>query len=197
VKALGIAKPHLVGSSYGAYVAIRACLMEPGLASSLVAAEPPILRLLELTADGRAALRAFKGTGLDPAREAFARGDIEKGVQDFFDGIRGQVGAFAGLTNLQRTDIFRFGPVLGMELTTDFDLYMPPITLDELQALRVPTLLLTGKKSPRLFHVIIDHLRSALPSSQLRSIPSADHSIHTSAPAAYSEAVWEFISRLL
>lgn len=194
VETLGINKPHLVGSSYGAYVALRACLMEPGLAASLVAAEPPMLRLLELTTEGRAALKTFMETGLGPAREAFSRGDIDGGAAHFFDGIRGQVGAFASLTNLQRADLLRFGPELRMELTTDFDLYMPPISLEEMKALRVPTLLLSGEKSPRLFHMITDALHPAIPGSKFTTIPSADHSIHTSAPAAYSEAVWEFVT---
>jgi non-heme chloroperoxidase len=194
VEALGITRPHLVGSSYGAYVAVRACLLEPAFASSLVAAEPPMLRLLEPTPEGQAALTTFKERGLDPAREAFGRGDIEKGTRYFFDGIRGEEGAFSSLTNLQRADLLRFGPELRLELTSDYNRYMPPIPLEQMQSLRVPTLLLSGGKSPRLFHIITDALHLAIPGSQLRSIPSADHSIHTSAPAAYNEAVWEFIS---
>ncbi len=194
VRALRLTTPHLVGSSYGAYVAIRACLMEPALASSLVAAEPPMLRLLGLTPEGRAALRVFRERGLEPAREAFGRGDDDGGVAHFFDGIRGERGAFRALSNLQRADLLRFGPELRMELASDFDLYMPPISLEEMKALKVPTLLLSGEKSPRLFHIITDMVRTAIPGSEMRSIPSADHSIHTSAPAAYSDAVWEFIS---
>ena len=54
-------------------------------------------------------------------------------------------------------------------------------------------LLLSGEKSPGLFHIITDMAHSAIPGSEMRTIPSADHSIHTSAPAAYSEAAWEFI----
>lgn len=194
VRALRLTNPHLIGSSYGAYVAIRACLMEPALASSLVAAEPPMLRLLELAPEGRAALGVFRERGLDPAREALSRGDVDGGAAHFFDGIRGERGAFGALSNLQRADLLRFGPELRMELASDFDLYMPPISLDEMKALKVPTLLLSGEKSPRLFHIITDMLHTAIPASEMLSIPSADHSIHTSAPAAYSEAVWGFIS---
>ena len=192
--ALGVHKPHIVGSSYGAYVAIRACLMEPALATSLVAAEPPMLRLLELTPEGRAALGVFREMGLDPAREAFSRGDIAGGTAHFFDGIRGEAGAFASLSNLQRTDLLRFGPELRMELATDFDLYMPPVALEELQGLNIPTLLLSGEKSPELFHFITDALHAAIPGSRRATIPSADHSIHTSAPAATNESIWEFIA---
>ena len=194
VRALHLSKPHLIGSSYGAYVVIRACLIEPTLASSLIAAEPPMLRLLELTPEGRAALGVFRETGLDPARDAFNRGDDDAGAAHFFDGIRGEGGAFGRLSNLQRADLLRFGPELGRELASDFDLYMPPISLEEMKALTVPTLLLSGEKSPRLFHIITDMVHAAVPGSEMRTIPSADHSIHTSAPAAYSEAVWEFIS---
>jgi len=194
VRALHLSRPHLIGSSYGAYVAIRACLIESALASSLVAAEPPMLRLLELIPEGRAALGVFRESGLDPAREAFSRGNDDAGVEHFFDGIRGEGGAFGRLSNLQRADLFRFGPELRRELASDFDLYMPPISLEEMKTLTVPTLLLSGQKSPRLFHIITDMVHAAIPGSEMRTIPSADHSIHTSAPAAYSEAVWEFIS---
>jgi pimeloyl-ACP methyl ester carboxylesterase len=194
VDALGGGRPHVVGSSYGAYVAIRACLMKPGLAASLVAAEPPMLRLLELHPEGRAALARFRESGLDPARAAFERGDIESGVACFFDGIRGEQGAFASLTSLQRSDLLRFGPELRLELTSDFDAYMPPISLDQISTLAAPTLFLTGEKSPPLFHLIIDSLHAALPGSQVKRIPGADHSIHTSASAGYNEAAWAFIS---
>lgn len=194
VKTLRITRPHLVGSSYGAYVAIRACLMEPALASSLVAAEPPMLRLLEASPEGRDALAEFREVALDPARKAFDRGDIDGGATRFFDGIRGEDGAFGSLTNLQQADLLRYGPELRTELSTDIDLYMPAISLEVLKGMRVPTLLLSGAKSPRLFHLITDALRPAIPGAQLASIPSADHSIHTSAPAAYNEAVWKFVS---
>lgn len=194
VDVLGLGRPHIVASSYGAYVAIRACLMEPSLASSLVAAEPPMLRLLELTPQGNAALERFRTLGLDPARQAFDRGDLAGGAAHFFDGIRAKPGAFHTLTDLQRADLVRFAPALQLELTSDFDLFMPHIPLERLNELRIPTLLLSGELSPALFHIVTDAVRPAIPGAQLTSIPSADHSIHTSAPAAFNEAVWEFIS---
>jgi pimeloyl-ACP methyl ester carboxylesterase len=192
--ALELEKPHIAASSYGAYVAIRASLMKPGLASSLVAAEPPMLRLLESTAEGRGAFAAFDTAGLEPARKAFARGDVAEGAARFFDGIRGEPGAFGRLTNLQQADLLRFGPELRLELSTEIDLFMPHIPPDRLGGMTTPTLLLSGERSPELFHIITSALHAAIPGSTLVSIPGADHSIHTSAPAAYNEAVWKFIS---
>jgi pimeloyl-ACP methyl ester carboxylesterase len=152
-----------------------------------------MLRLLELTPEGRSELRTFQESVLGPAREAFAHGDINTGVTHFFDGIRGQPGAFASLSPLQQADLLKYGQELLLELTSDFDQYMPSISLEELHAVRVPTLLLSGGTSPRLFHLITGMLHPAIPGAGLVTISAADHSIHTSAPAVYNETVWEFI----
>lgn len=53
VKALRLGPSHVVGHSYGAYVALAFSLQHPDLVRSLVLGEPPVLPLLQNSSVGR------------------------------------------------------------------------------------------------------------------------------------------------
>src|SRR5207247_474551 len=52
IEALGLERVHLVGSCYGAYVALLVTMRRPDLVRSLVVAEPPIIPWLARTPEG-------------------------------------------------------------------------------------------------------------------------------------------------
>ena len=89
---LGIEQAHVIGSSYGAYVALALAREHPGLVRSLVLGEPPMFPLLAGVGEGGVVGSAFFSKTLGPARPAFARGDYLAGDRAVFVGGRGGFG---------------------------------------------------------------------------------------------------------
>ena len=192
--ALDMEQPHIVGSSYGAYVALAMALRSPQRARSLVLGEPPILPFLERTAEGSVELAAFMQSALEPAREACVEGNLRGGVAYFVDGIRELPGAFDALPEAAQSELLRFGPELALELTTERERFMPAIPCEALARLTTPVLLVTGERSPRLFSRITDELARCLPNAHHIDIPGAGHAMHVMQPALYTQAVLDFLA---
>ena len=193
LNALGIATAHLVGSSYGGYVALAAALQWPERVLSLVLGEPPILPFLRRSTEGSEEFERFFRTALDPAREAFGRGDSQAGVRYFVDGIRGMHGSFGLMPESSQAELMRFAPELSLELTTEPERFMPDFPCTELEPLAIPVLLLTGERSPRLFHLITAELARCLQNASQKTIPLAGHAMHVMNPHAYTREVLAFL----
>ena len=94
---------HLVGHSYGAFLCTLLAMKEPRLVRSLVLAEPPaitlfvsnqpkpaeLIRLLFTRPATALSIIKFGATGVDPAKNAFRRGDTETGARIFGDAVFG------------------------------------------------------------------------------------------------------------
>lgn len=196
IRALGFDRPHLVTSSFGGYIALRFLLDHPGGARSLVLAEPPMLRLLGFTEKGRAAFERFRHDALDPAKEAFLAGKLEEGTAAFFDGIRGEAGAFGKLGPRLHAELMTFAPSLSLELTSPLEVYMPDIGPSELRRIDIPVLLLTAARSPQFFHLVADVLGENIPHAKRVEVPEADHSVHTSQAKRYNAEVTAFLAQV-
>jgi pimeloyl-ACP methyl ester carboxylesterase len=192
---LGCEAAHLVGSSYGGYVALGAALEQPDHVRSLVLGEPPILPFLRRSGEGRAALEEFERTALDPAREAFSRGDAPSAVASFIDGIRGKRGTFRALPAQSQEDLLAFAPELRAELTTDAAQFMPDIPCQALKDLKLPVLLVSGQKSVRLFGLITEELARCLTYARRMVIPGAGHAMHVMNPAFYTRELLRFLQQ--
>jgi len=191
---LGLVGPaHVVGISWGGYAALCAAVERSDLFRSLVLAEPPILPLLGRSDAGRRHLEAFLATAIGPAREAFRRGDGERGLALFMDGILGAAGAFDALPAGVRSVLLRYIPELALELTTPFDLYMPELSDGQIASVNRPVLLAQGSRSPAMFAAILDALSRHLPQSRRVVIPDAGHAMHLANPAAFTRTVAEFL----
>jgi pimeloyl-ACP methyl ester carboxylesterase len=193
IKELGSGPAHLVGSSYGAYVTLLATVQEPSEVRSLTLGEPPIMPLLQHNAEGSALASAFNSNVIAPSRQAFAAGRLDEGVRVFIDGVMGKAGSFDHLPAAVRDRFLRCAPSLRQEFFTDTALYMPPVLPEELQKIRVPTLLMNGEESPRFFHVITDELERWIPDCVRTMIPQSGHSMHRANPSSYDRVVGEFL----
>jgi pimeloyl-ACP methyl ester carboxylesterase len=193
IRELDLGTPHVVGSSYGGYVAVALALTHPERVRSLVLGEPPMPRLLDRAPEGRRAFEEFQRMAIGPARNSFQQGDIEGGARKFVDGIRGEKGAFDAMPQGAREKLVEFAPELRLELTTDLDTFMPDIMCEQLQKITVPTLLLTGEQSPALFHMIIDQLERCIPETSRVEIPRAGHAMHIGNADAYNRAIMGFL----
>ncbi|MGH7567814.1 MAG: alpha/beta fold hydrolase [Gemmatimonadales bacterium] len=194
IERLGLDRPHIVGSSYGAYVALELALRRPELARSLVLGEPPILPWLGRTDVGDSLGRAFDAAALAPARRAFARGDSVNGLRRFVDGVNGTPGSFDQLSAEQRAALLRLAFEMRLELRADPAAYMPALACRDMARIRSPVLLVVGERSLRLFHVITEELERCLATEQLVSVAGASHAMHAVNPAAYNAAVLAFLT---
>jgi esterase len=68
-----------------------------------------------------------------------------------------------------------------------------PFARADAEAIRAPTLLIAGERSPASFHHIIDGLGSALRDARRVVIPNASHSSNVDNPGAFEREVLAFL----
>ncbi len=192
---LGISRAHIVGSSYGAYAALLLALRRPELVRTLVLEDPPILPWLARTPEGDSIRRAFEATVITPARAAFARGDSVGGLRRFLDGVSGTPGRFDRIPEASRRGVLRLAFELRLELLADPAAYLPPLSCKDVARIRSPVLLLTGERSPRMFHVITEELERCLLTEELVTVPGAGYDSHAASPRFYDETVLRFLAK--
>ena len=192
IEALGIGPCHLVGSSYGAMIALTMTVKRPDLVRSLVLGEPPLLPWLESTPEGASLYDAFQANAWGPAGEAFRSGDLEGGVRLFINGVIGD-GAFDRMPLPARASMLDNAREMAVETQTPPERYFPSLTRDQVGAIQAPVLLLTGARSPLMFHRVTDRLESCLPSVERVEIPDTSHSIHSGNPAVYNRTVLAYM----
>jgi pimeloyl-ACP methyl ester carboxylesterase len=194
IEALQLERVHLVGSSYGAYVALQVTLERPDLVRSLVLGEPPILPWLGRTPEGDALRRAFEAGAWQPARQAFARGDSVEALRRFVDGVGGP-GRFAGLSEGARASLRRLAFEMSLEVKADPAAYMPALSCADVGRIRNSVLLVSGQRSARMFHIITDELARCLANEEVVEVPAAGHSAQADQRAYYNAVVLAFLGR--
>ena len=118
---------HLVGNSYGAYVALVLAVDHPKLVRSLVLGEPGVLPLLPRTSVGKDVQQSFMTRVIGASRKAFEGGSLEDGVRAFMDGICVNPGCFDKFPQARRTELAeKQGPELRSALMTDPSATYPP-----------------------------------------------------------------------
>jgi pimeloyl-ACP methyl ester carboxylesterase len=202
IGALNLAPAHLIGSSYGAYTALTLAVHRPELVRSLVLGEPPVLPLLTadpqdpremlklLTRDPRAAFLLLKlGIGtMEPTKKAVQRGDIERALELFVDGVLGK-GGFNQLPSSARTMVRDNAASLGPSLADKFEPFPEP----KVRAFDRPVLLVCGERSPKLFRRLSDELLTIFPNAEKVTLPGVSHTPHGEDPGAYNQTVLRFL----
>lgn len=202
LQSLDVAGAHIVGHSYGAYLALMVAIRNPTLVGSLVLAEPPVIpiftsfppKLREIIAllvtRPRTALPIIKfaATGLGPAASAARKGDMEAAVAHSGKAILG-VTAFDGLSPT-RLEQVRINSSKAEFLS---DSFMTRLDENDLRSIELRTLLVTGENSPILFHRLTDRLEELIPITQRVEIPNSSHMMHEDNAAAYNHAVLSFL----
>jgi pimeloyl-ACP methyl ester carboxylesterase len=200
---LDLAPAHLVGHSYGAFLCLLLAIRGPDKVRSLVLAEPPVVPLfvsnpakpfelleLLLTRPRTAiAIMKFGARGIAPATKAVERGDMEAAMQ-----ILGT--ALLGRDFYRRLSESRLAQVRANAIRAEFlGSGLLPLVPDQVRSVRVPTLLITGQRSPGLFHRLTDRLEELLPHTERVVIPEASHIMHEDNPTAFNAAVLAFLAR--
>jgi non-heme chloroperoxidase len=191
IKALNLPPVHLIGHSFGAFIAFLVARDHPEVVRSLTLGEPPIMPLLRTTPEGEALLTAAIATSI-ASSEAFKQGNDEEGVRRFTNGVLGE-GSYEKLPPPVLKRLMENAQGLKGEASSR-NLF-PPTTCEDVQKVKAPTLVVDGELSPRRFHVINDMLEHCLPSVERATIPAASHQMEVEDPEAFNEMVLAFIAK--
>jgi non-heme chloroperoxidase len=196
IKKLQLAPAHLVGASYGAFTALYFASKNPELAKTLVLNEPPIFQFLARSPikEDIELLERFITRVQRPSVDAFKRGDFGKGVQVFMDAIMNMENFFEKLPEAVKEYLMDNARSLESELesarSTSF-------TMEDVKQIKttIPTLLVKGELSPKLFLRIVDILSDNMPNNTEQIvIPNVSHDDFKSGDF-FTSKVMEFFAR--
>jgi non-heme chloroperoxidase len=202
IEKLGVAPVHLVGHSYGGFVAAYLAADHPELLRSLVLVEPAIATLLveDPNSSGQMfsllighpgvalSARRFQTGSLVPSLKALDSGQLKKAVQLGVDGIQNKVGAFAELPDPAREMMLDNARTIA-ELRTK----LPPF---KAQAGRISsrTLVINGQHSAVWLQRIGELVARSVPHCEASIVSASRHFPHMENPSEFNSRVLHFIS---
>src|SRR5436853_1150241 len=181
IKGMGLAPAHIVGHSYGGTIALFLALGHPEMVRTLVLAEPGVPAVLENVPGMEADVKARQDFTA-AAAQAFASGDAERVVKTLFDFVAPGVTPPSEIHSMFVSNV-RAAKVEGSARFTCKD--ARPIT--------VPTLVVTGDRSPVFFRHTAEIVARCVPGAELARIPGASHPMQLMNPQAFNEAVLTFL----
>jgi pimeloyl-ACP methyl ester carboxylesterase len=184
IKKLDLGKVHVVGHSYGGYTALFLAAKHPDLVRTLTLAEPPVVFAGDQVPDAKKQV-------VKQARAAFAKGDTEGAVRAVVDSSR--EGTYDRIPEPFRKLLLRNARELEALVTSE-EMY-PAVDRDAVTKIVVPTLLLSGEKSPPSQKSIDKGLERLLPEKarQRVMIRGAGHGMWFQQPEECRKAVLEFL----
>ena len=188
---LALDRVHVVAHSGGALAALFFAANHPELVRTLVVNEPPATALLLNVAGGAETLAEFRAR-MNPAREAFRVGDLQRGLRLFADAV-GRPGTYDRRSETER----RMMMDNALERVADARVSSQPtaFTCEMAKRITAPTLLTNGAESPEIFHRIVDELERCMPNRERVVIPDASHTVPGENPKRFDEAVLAFLAK--
>jgi non-heme chloroperoxidase len=195
IRKLDLAPAHLVGASYGAFVALYCASKNPELAKTMVLNEPPIFEFLARSPikEDVELLQRFITRVQRPSQDAFKRGDFEKGVQIFMDAIMNMENFFEKIPEEVKEYLMDNAKSLESELESAMS---TSFTIEDVKQITIiPTLQVKGELSPKLFLRIVDILSDNMPNNTEQIvIPNVSHDDFKSGNF-FSSKVMQFFER--
>jgi len=202
IRAVGPAPVHLVGHSYGGFIAAYLATRYPELLRSLTLVEPAIASLLLrdpksrgqafglLLRHPRVALSAsrFLRTSNGPAIEALRRNDTLTAVQRNLDGVEDRAGVLEQLPEPIRKMMLDNGRTV-QETDTPY----PNVSRELLGRIRVPTLMIHGETSVLWLRAVAEMAGHAIPGSRTVMIRGAGHYPHFQNSAEFNTTLLSFL----
>lgn len=182
---------HLVGGSYGAWIAVLLAVERPELVRSLTLREPAIYSLLvEAKAtreiqDRKAAFAAVLA--------AIKAGDNQQATKLFLDwAMNHGPGEFERQSELARAMILENARTLPRTLSAPRP---SPITCAKLGKLKIPTLIIGGADTRSYYAAIERIVNRCIDGSTLLIVANATHAVSSQQPKAFNEALLGFLSK--
>jgi pimeloyl-ACP methyl ester carboxylesterase len=203
---LGISPVHVVGNSAGGYITLLLARRKPELFRTLTLEESPaftvfspsippsIMQALTLLFTRPSAFWSLLCLGLwamFPAMSAFKRGDNERGLKIFAQGVLGEK-FFTKLSDSRyRQMMDNMAPHRQMIIRKNF----PQFQAEDARAITTPVLMLTGEFSPRYMRAVDERLAELIPGAQHHLIPNASHFMHEDNPNFTLDEILKFTAR--
>lgn len=164
----------IVGSSFGAVIALEVMRRHPTLVSGALLIEPPMAP----SDQAAVAPAAF----LEELDALAARAGAEAAAEAFLRAVLGE-SAFARMPMSYRRRSCRLWPQIRAD-SIALAAYRPRYA--ELAEVRVPTVLLGGERSAAYFRPTLEALAAALPRARLEEVKGAGHMLHAEAFRSFS-----------
>ena len=161
---------HLVGHSYGGFIALLVALHHPSLVRSLAVFEPVAFGVLHSRHDA-AGLSSLVVAGIESSLMNARTGGQEPWLRAFVDYWSGE-GAWERLPEVTRASFRAVGWKLFGEVRS---LLLDRTPHQAYATLSMPTLLLCGDASPIAARRVVALLAEAIPGAQARSVAGAGH----------------------
>jgi pimeloyl-ACP methyl ester carboxylesterase len=191
IEALGCAPAHVVGTSFGASIAIGLAARRPELVRSVVAHEPPLISLVADDPEARPLLEEVQRS-IQAVLKRLARGDAEGGARQFVEEVALGPGAWEQLPRPLRETMIDAAPAFVAEQQ---DPDWAGVDLLELARVDVPVLLTQGDQSPPWFFGIVAKLAELVEGATVRTYLGAGHAPHLTHPDDYLATVTDFLVR--
>ena len=180
---------HLVGWSYGAFIAAIVAKERSHLVRSLVLMEPPIMSFLTANPVTMPLYLDYQ-MNAKGVKEALAAGNSQEAVKRFIDAVSG-TGAFERTPPELQKRMFQNANTLYELTSAERD----PFSCKDATAIEAPTLLLSGEKSPVFLQEIIKELADWVPKKEYVTIKNASHPMHSQNAREYNRVVLDFLIR--
>jgi non-heme chloroperoxidase len=190
-RALGLARVRIVAHSSGAHAALFFAASHPDMIVSLALNEPPAAGLLIGSPNDAAMLKDW-ASRVASAREAFKAGNAKDGIPLFADAVGGP-GTFDRRSEAEKRMNFDNAASYQADATTKRQ--RPVFTCEMAKAIKAPTLLSTGERSPQFFRRIVEQLEVCLPNRTSTVIAGASHTVPSDNPDAYGRAILDFFGK--
>jgi esterase len=178
----------LMGHSRGGHIAFRVAEQRPALLRRLVLAEPG--GELDASLDPAAAPGpSQRTTRIAVAAEQIRAGDIDGGLEIFFDMIEGD-GAWARLPAAPRQQLRDNAHTLIGQVGED----RQPFTRAGAQSIRMPTLFIGGGDTRGFLPAVLRGLATHVPGARTAMISGASHWMFEQAPQEFCEIVLGFLA---
>ena len=182
---------HVVGTSFGASIAIGLASRRPELVRSIVAHEPPLISVAAGDPKLRVQLEAVQAT-VEAVVARVERGETRGAAEQFVEEIALGPGAWALLPQPLRETMVDSAPAFVAEQQ---DPAWADVELDELPRIASPMLISEGDESPRWFAPIVAKLADAIGHAETYTYRGAGHAPHLTHAGDYLTTVMEFLSR--
>jgi pimeloyl-ACP methyl ester carboxylesterase len=178
----------LVGHSYGAHISLKIALDNPDQVASLTLYEPTAFYFLEPGEPARLEIETIR----DETKRLLEAGEKEKAAERFMDYWIGP-GAWLATTESARAKIAKSIGKIRFEWGTGFD---PECSSQQIQALSMPILLLTGARTNSPTRGVVAVLRKLLPRAEFVELDSLGHMGPVTHPDVVNGEIVGFINRV-